>query len=46
MDQWLRVLAAFPEDPGLVTQNPHGGLQPSVTPVSGHLIPSSGPLEH
>ena len=39
MAQWLRALA---KDPGFDSQHLHGGSQPSVTPVPGDPMPSSG----
>ena len=40
--QWLRALAALPEDPGSVPwfsfQHPHGSQQPSITPDPGDLM--------
>ena len=39
MAQYLRALAAFPQDP---TSIPHGGLQPSVIPIPEDLTPFSG----
>lgn len=38
MAQYLRVLAAFPQDPMSIL---HGGLQPSVIPIPEDLIPFS-----
>ena len=32
--------------PGFDSQHPHGGSQPSVTPASGHLTPSSALCGH
>ena len=40
--EWLKALAALPEDPGLILSNPYGGSQPSVTPGPGD--PVSCPL--
>jgi hypothetical protein len=40
MPQLLRVLAALPEDTN--SWHPHGISQPSVTPVPGDLMPTSG----
>lgn len=45
MSQRLKALSAFPQDPGPV----HGtcdSLQPSPTPVSRHLKPSSSLCRH
>ena len=39
---WLITLV-LPE-PRFGSQHPHGGLQPSVTPVPGTMIPSSEEL--
>lgn len=39
----LRAVVALSEDQGSLSQGPHGGLQPAVTPVLGDLMmPSSG----
>ena len=46
MIQWLRTLYVLPRDSGLLLQDPYGGLQPSVTPGPGYLMPSSGFREH
>lgn len=35
-----------PRGPGSESQHPHGSLQPPITPVSGDLMPSSGPCGH
>lgn len=43
MAQRLRTLSALAKDVGF---NPHGGLDPSVTPVPGALIPSFALFEH
>jgi hypothetical protein len=43
MAQWLRALATLPKDPGFNSQYPGRGLQPSVIPVPGDLMPSSVP---
>jgi hypothetical protein len=42
----LRALAVLPEEPGFSSQHPHGCSHPSVTPVPGHLIHSSGLSRH
>jgi hypothetical protein len=42
MAQWLRVLAAPPEDLGLISPYSHGGSQPSITAVPGDPVPLSG----
>ena len=45
MAQWLRALAAFPEDPGTIPST-HMGVTVGVTPVSGDLTPSSDLCGH
>lgn len=40
MPQWLRVVKSF-RGPRLDSQHQRGGSQPSLAPVSGHLMPSS-----
>lgn len=39
--QKLRVLTAPPEDARVISQHPHGGLQPPPTPVPEDRMPSS-----
>ena len=41
MLQWLKALAAFPEDLGSIFSI-HGGTQPSVIPVADDPKPCSG----
>jgi hypothetical protein len=40
MAQWSGAMTA-PSGPGFSSQNPHGGSQPSVTPVPGDMTFSS-----
>ena len=40
MTQWLRALTVLPEDPGSISQHPHGGSHLSVTPVLEDPTPS------
>ena len=40
MAQWLRVLAALPEDLGFNSQHPHGSSQLSIISVPGYLTHS------
>jgi hypothetical protein len=42
MAQQLRALSALPEDLGLISQDPHGGSHPFITPVPGDPISPSG----
>lgn len=43
MAQFLRALAGLSEDPGsILTIYTHGGSQPALILVPGHLAPSSG----
>jgi hypothetical protein len=44
MAQCLRALVALPE--GLNSQHPQGSSPSSVTPVSGHPVPSPGLCQH
>lgn len=46
MAKQLRQLAVLPREPRFDCQHPRGGLQPSVTPISGHMTSFSGPLWH
>lgn len=41
MAQWIKVLAALPEDPHKIL-SPHGGSQPSLTAVPQNPTPASG----
>lgn len=42
MAEWIRTLAAFAED-WVCSQHPYGiSSQPSIIPISGDLMPSSG----
>jgi hypothetical protein len=40
MDQWLRAVAAFPEDLGSIPSTHIGSSHLSITPVPGLLTPS------
>jgi hypothetical protein len=42
MAQRIRTLPALAENPGIMSQHPHGSSQPSVTLVPGDLMPSCG----
>lgn len=46
MAQRLRGLAAFQEDPGFNSHQPHGGSQPSVAPVPEDRVPCGGHHGH
>ena len=46
MVRWLRVLAALPEDTGLISRIHNGVSQPSPTLVLVNLTPSSGLPEY
>ena len=41
MAQWLMALVALAEGLGFGSQHPHGGSQPSLSPVPGNPILSS-----
>lgn len=44
--QWLRTLAAFPQDLGSDSQHLYGGSQASIYPVPKDTVPSSGLSRH
>lgn len=46
MAQWLRALAAHPEDPGSIPASMKGSSQPPVAPAVGDLTLSSGLRGH
>jgi hypothetical protein len=41
MVQHIRALVAFPEGPSFISQHPHNGFQPSITPVPEDLTLSA-----
>jgi hypothetical protein len=46
VSQWLEAQATLAKDPGFSSQHPHGSSQPSIIPVPGDLMLSSGLPEH
>lgn len=46
MGQWLKALAALTEDSGPIASTHNGSSQPSITPDTGDLIPSSDLFGH
>lgn len=46
MTQRLKALAAHPENPSLVPENPHGDSEPSITPVLENWTAFSGLQGH
>lgn len=42
----MRAVVAVAEDPGLISQHPHGVSKSSVTPVPGEPMPSSDPRRY